>query len=153
MHCRFFREEIRDCLADILADRLSLSSHLGEKLKRCAQEMNNPIVRLSRAGDKTQKFAVRSRAEDYAAIINISSSGIMMFCTRGTCQAAGKHKRSVKRLLQLTEAASLCDHLATMFANKELWRPEKLPEDDEEDEDTEVQVSPVFEENALLLAN
>ena len=60
----------------------------------------------------------------------------MATCTKGTCQAAQRHKRSVNGLLKLEVASSLCEHLATMHANREVWAPSQPPvESNEEDED------------------
>jgi hypothetical protein len=134
MHCKFFAEDIKDSLSDILSDRLSVTSHLGLRLKHCRRDMNNPVVRLSATKDKTQKYSVLPRSNDSCSIINISSSGLMAYCTRGVCQASGKHKKSVKRLLQMHEAATYCEHLATMVANKETWAPAEVPEDEDEGE-------------------
>ena len=135
MHCSFYTSELLPKLDDILSGKVVAESQLGKRLQDSTQLMNDPIVKLTGSLSGTQKYSVRPSTTDNCAIINISSSGIMVFCTRGTCQARQKHKRSVKRLLQLTEASGLCEHLATMVANKELWKPAAVPDVDDTDVD------------------
>ena len=135
MHCRFYTSELLPKLDDILSGKVVAESQLGKRLRDSTQLMNDPIVKLTGNLSGTQKYSVRPSTTDNCAIINVSSSGIMVFCTQGTCQARQKHKRSVKRLLQLTEASGLCEHLATMVANKELWKPAAVPDVDDTDVD------------------
>lgn len=123
LHCRFFQEEIAHHIPELVEGNFVASSLLGQKLLDAKRSMNLPVVKLTSSTEGTQKYSVRPRTDDSCAIINVSSSGLMVFCTRGVCQASSKHKRSVKRLLELTEAAGLCEHLGTMLANKEAWRP------------------------------
>jgi hypothetical protein len=72
------------------------------------------------------------------AVVNVSATGIMVFCTKGSCQASSKKKRSVKRLMELEEVSTLCQHLACLHANMEIWAPLQAPDDvavEEEDGD------------------
>lgn len=137
MHCRFFQEEIAHHIAELVEGTFVASSSLHQKLLDAKRSMNLPVVKLTSSTEGTQKYSVRPRTDDSCAIINVSSSGLMVFCTRGVCQASSKHKRSVKRLLELTEAASLCEHLGTLLANKEAWRPNDQAEAVEDDTDSD----------------
>lgn len=137
MHCRFLKEEILPRIPELVEDNLAAISSLHQRLYDSKRHMNDPVVKLTSCAEGTQKYSVRPRTGDSCSIINVSSSGLMVFCTRGVCQASSKHKRSVKRLLELTEAASLCEHLATMLANKDAWRPNNQAEAVEDDTDSD----------------
>lgn len=93
--------------------------------------LNDPVVLLN-AACATKKYSVRSQTEDDCAVVTVSASGIMAACNKGICQAAQRHKRSVKCLMEIEEASSLCRHLATMHANQDIWAPQDPPEAHEE---------------------
>ncbi|XP_064627662.1 uncharacterized protein LOC135487619 isoform X2 [Lineus longissimus] len=138
MHCRFVKEEIKPHLNLLLEDSAgtdsssTVSSAIQARINECKKHLNDPVVRLSAPIFGTTKYSVRSHYS--CSIINVSSTGIMVFCTNGACQASSKHKRSVKRLMELEEASTLCEHLATMNANQEVWAPQNAPSFEEEEE-------------------
>ena len=76
-----------------------------------------------------------SNTSNECSQVQVSATGIMATCQHGRCEAAQKHKRSVKHLLSLEEATSLCEHLTTMMANKEVWANDTQCE--EEDSETD----------------
>lgn len=135
MHCRFFKEEMLPFLKVLMTDATAAASTaLEDKLRMSKTYLNDPIVKLT-DGPGTQKYSVRPITSTICAIVHVAASGIMAMCTRGICQAAQRHKRSVKRLLELDDASSLCEHLGTMHANRELWAPQEPPEDIEEEQE------------------
>ncbi|XP_064630618.1 uncharacterized protein LOC135489271 [Lineus longissimus] len=133
MHCRFMREEMRDQLPSILSDNAPASSHLALKLQQSKSSLNDPVVRLTDGGG-TSKFSVR--ASNDLAFVSIAASGFMVVCSSGMCAAVRKHTKTLKKLLQVPaeQASKLCPHLATMVANREIWRPAEIPTAPEEDE-------------------
>jgi hypothetical protein len=145
MHCRFVNDEVKPHLQSLLNDSIAASSPIQLLLKKSKAFLNDPVVKLSHLTSGTMKYSVHSLTDSSSlAIVNVSSSGIMAFCNKGMCQAASKHKRSVKRLMELEEASTLCDHLACMHANMELWTQVtpaefEIDEVDEADVDVDVQ--------------
>lgn len=144
MHCRFFDEEIYPRLHALNADEHATTDDRMPSLIRKLQDsrafLNNPVVPLSK-GPGTCKYSVRPSTGSACAIVNVSSTGIMATCSKGTCKAAQRHKRSVKGLLKVEVASSLCEHLSTMHANREVWAPVQPPQDtneEDEDEDDEI---------------
>ena len=135
LHCRFFNEHVLPCLPQLLPGATAVSralQPLEAKLHKSADKLNDPVVLLTH-GSGTKKYSVRPATSDKCGIVHVANSGIMAMCTQGSCQAAQKHKKSVKRLLELAGASSLCEHLATMHSNRELWEPQGPSRDEEID--------------------
>lgn len=123
MHCRFFREEVEPRMDLIHLQRaVSDRSPVFLKLQNSLQSLGLGVLQLT-TGSGTQKFSVRCQDGETCSLVNLTMPFIA--CQSGECQATGlKHRRSAKRLLSEGEGASLCPHLDTMLANREVWQPE-----------------------------
>jgi hypothetical protein len=76
-----------------LNDSIAASNPIQLLLKKSKAFLNDPVVKLSNLTSGTMKYSVCSMTDSSLAIVNVSPSGIMVFCNKGMCQAASKHKR------------------------------------------------------------
>ena len=81
MHFRFLTCELLPKLGDILAGKVLSDNQLGNKLQESTQLMNSPVVKFTGNLSGTQWYSVHPNVTDDCAILNVSSFGIMVFCT------------------------------------------------------------------------
>lgn len=150
-HIRFFQDFIEADLTLYFASSDFLAKSKIQKLVKASQKyIGKAICKLSKKGDRTNKFSVLSPDNLSCNFVHVTNGKVG--CQSGTCRAAFScSQRNVK---YLNDNNNICDHLKAMRDNIELWwEAPNLLSEELEDHDIESESETFNERDDVTLEN